>query len=213
MKTYELTKISKEIKGTQIFENITCKLEAGKVYGLIGANGSGKTMLMRIMSGLIKPSGGEILIDGKKADLMRKRDFSIGILIENIGLYPEMTGYDNLKYLASINKFIGKKEIIEILEKVGLEPNGPKKVRKYSLGMKQKLSLAQCFMENPDLILLDEPTNALDEKSVVKVLNLIKEHSERGAIIVIASHIKNDVFSVCDKIFEIKEMMLCEVEK
>lgn len=124
-----------------------------------------------------------------------------------------MTGYDNLKYLASINKFIGKKEIIEILEKVGLEPNGPKKVRKYSLGMKQKLSLAQCFMENPDLILLDEPTNALDEKSVVKVLNLIKEHSERGAIIVIASHIKNDVFSVCDKIFEIKEMMLCEVEK
>ena len=213
MKTYELHNVSKVINENIIFENISVSFESGKIYGLIGDNGSGKTMLIRLMAGLIKPTEGWIEIDGQKCNLTKKKTINVGVVIENISLYQEMTGTDNLRFLASINKKADKKRIKEILEKVGLDPEDRKKVRKYSLGMKQKLTIAQCFMEYPDLILLDEPTNALDEESSSKVLDIIRFHAQKGAIILIVSHIKNDIFSVCDTIFTIKDKHLCEVEQ
>lgn len=213
MQKYELINITKIINDNIILEKVNLKLERGKVYGLIGENGSGKTMLLRLMAGLIKPTGGKIVIDGKPCNLMKSKNINIGILIENIGLYPELTGTENLKYLASINKTVTREDINHILKAVGLDPEDGKKVRKYSLGMRQKLAIAQCFMESPDLILMDEPTNALDEDSVVKVLQLINTQAQRGAIVFIVSHIKENIFSVCDTIFSIKDGHISEVEK
>lgn len=213
MKSYTLKNVTKIISDNVIFENINVSFESGKIYGLIGGNGSGKTMLIRVMAGLIKPTEGYIEIDGQKCDLTKKKNIDIGVVIENISLYHEMTGVDNLKFLASINKKVDKNRIEEIIEQVGLDPKDKKKVRKYSLGMKQKLTLAQCFMEYPDLILLDEPTNALDEESTVRILDIIRSHAEKGAIVLIVSHIKDDIFSVCDKIYTIREKHLCEVEQ
>ena len=124
-----------------------------------------------------------------------------------------MTALDNLRYLASINKIATQQDIYNILKAVGLDPNDKRKVRKYSLGMRQKLSIAQCFMENPDLILLDEPTNGLDAESTKKVLNLIKSSSERGAIILLVSHIKDDIFNICDTIYLMEKGIITEVIK
>ena len=211
MEKYELHGISKSIKGRLIFENVNLSLERHKVYGLIGENGSGKTMLLRLMSGLIRPDSGDILVDGKKYDFMRKKPIDIGLIIENIGMYPGLTGKENLEYLASINKKISSSDIRNILEAVGLDPDDKRKVRKYSLGMRQKLVVAQCFMENPDLILLDEPTNALDEESVEKVKQLIKSHAEKGAAVLIVSHIKENIFSVCDQVFMLQNGRINEV--
>ena len=208
MNTYELSQINKSIRKTEILTDVNLKLSRGMIYGLVGKNGSGKTMLIRLMAGLIQPSSGKILIDGKEADLFRRRDINIGIVIENIMLNPELTGYENLKYLASIQKIIGENEIRSILLQVGLDPDDKRKVRKYSLGMRQKLSLAQCFMENPDLILLDEPTNGLDEASVENIRKLIKKHAERGAIVCLASHNKEDIAELSNEIYMVRNHTL-----
>lgn len=210
---YQLVNISKMIKGHSILSDINLKLEGGKIYGLIGENGSGKTMLLRIMSGLINPTSGCIKIDGKICNIAKKRNINIGVIIENVCLYQDMTALDNLRYLASINKIATQQDIYNILKAVGLDPNDKRKVRKYSLGMRQKLSIAQCFMENPDLILLDEPTNGLDAESTKKVLNLIKSSSERGAIILLVSHIKDDIFNICDTIYLMEKGKITEVIK
>ncbi len=211
MNTYELSHINKSIHKSEILNNINLKLNRGCIYGLVGKNGSGKTMLIRLMAGLIQPSSGKILIDGNEVDLFRKRDINIGIVIENITLNPELTGFKNLKYLASIQNKIGDNEIKNTLLQVGLDPDDKRKVRKYSLGMRQKLSLAQCFMENPDLILLDEPTNGLDEASVENIRLLIKEHAQRGAVICLASHNKEDIEELSDEIYMVRNHTL-EVE-
>lgn len=208
MNTYELSHINKSIRKTEILNDVNLKLNRGNIYGLVGKNGSGKTMLIRLMAGLIQPSSGKILIDGKETDLFRRREINVGIVIENITLNPELTGFANLKYLASIQNKIGANEIKNTLSQVGLDPEDKRKVRKYSLGMRQKLALAQCFMENPDLILLDEPTNGLDEASVENIRNLIKEHAERGAIVCLASHNKEDIEELSDEIYMVRNHTL-----
>lgn len=208
MNTLQAHNISKTIKGNVIFSSLDFSMEKGKIYGLVGENGSGKTMLIRLLAGLIKPTQGEIRVDGVPVDLFSHRNFSVGIVIENISLYPEMTGLNNLKYLASINRQIHTPDIEAVLTEVGLDAHDPRKVRKYSLGMKQKLSLAQAFMENPDLILLDEPTNALDEASVMKFRELIRKHAKRGAIILIASHNKEDILSLCDCVYRVNHQQI-----
>lgn len=204
MNTFEVIHVSKKIKETVILSDINLSLERGGIYGLVGENGSGKTMLIRLLAGLIKPTEGEFKVDGKKVNIFLNRSFSVGIVIENISLYPDMTGRKNLEYLASINKEINNDDIKNALIDVGLDFNDKRKVRKYSLGMKQKLSLAQAFMENPELILLDEPTNALDEQSVLKFHETIRKHADRGAIIIIASHNKDDIESLCNIIYTVK---------
>ena len=167
---------------------MTLHLESGKITGLKGVNGSGKTMLMRLISGLITPTSGSITINGKQLGKDITFPESVGILIENPAFLDTYSGFDNLKMLASIQNRIGEEEIRAILAKVGLDPQDKKKYRKYSLGMKQRLGIAAAVMENPDIIILDEPTNALDSDGVEMLKEILHEHRERGALLLISCH-------------------------
>lgn len=202
--------ISKRIRGNTILDHISLELESGKIYGLVGKNASGKTMLFRAISGLMKIDEGTISIDGK----VLKKDFevlpSLGIIIENAGLYNSYTGMDNLRKLASYKNIIGDEEIREALNRVGLNPDDKRKYYKYSLGMRQRLAIAQAIMEHPDVILLDEPTNGLDDDGVQLIREVINQERERGAIVVLASHSKEDIELLSDKIITIKEGKLLE---
>ncbi len=204
--------VSKKIKNKMILTNVNMHLYSGKIYGFVGENGSGKTMLFRNISGLMKPSSGEIIVDGKilhkDIDVMP----SLGLMIENAGLYSELTGFDNLKLLAKLNGKIGKNEIEEAIKRVGLDPNDKRTFQKYSLGMKQRIVLAQAVMEKPNLLLLDEPTNALDENGVRDIRKIILEEKERGALVCIASHNKEDINILADKVFIIKQGSVTERE-
>ncbi len=199
-----LRNVTKDIKGSRVLDNISCEFSSGKVYGLKGKNGSGKTMLMRAISGLIKVKG-EIEIDGK----LLGKDFtfppSIGILIENPSFEPAYTGIKNLEMLACIKNQIKIEDIRHALEQVGLDPDDKRTYRKYSLGMKQKLGIAAAFMENPDIIILDEPINALDEAGAKQVHKILDEQKERGAIVIIACHDKEELEMLSDEILEISE--------
>ena len=197
----EIKNITKVIDGTKVLDSITLSMERGKIYGLRGRNGSGKTMIMKAICGLIRVKEGEIWIDGEL--LGKKYDFpkSIGALIETPGFVENYSGYSNLKMLADMKGFIGKKEIETIMERVGLDPKEKKKVKKYSLGMRQKLGIAAALMEHPELIVLDEPTNALDEESVQVLHCLLQEEKDRGALIIIASHDEEELKRLCDEIY------------
>lgn len=200
----ELNEINKNIHRKQILVDINCKMEGGKVYGLKGKNGCGKTMLMRVISGLIKPTSGKVDINGK--ELWKNMTFpeSIGVLIENPSFIDRYTGYQNLKLLADIKGIIGKKEIYEAISKVGLEPEDKRKFRKYSLGMKQKLGIACAFMEHPDIVILDEPINAIDQSGVELVRNVLDELKSEGKIIIIACHDTEEMEILADEIFEME---------
>lgn len=176
-------------------------MSTGNIYGFVGANGSGKTMFFRILAGLVKPSSGEMMIEDESVHSIK--DISIGLVLENIGLYPEMSGFQNLKYLSGIRKEVGDNEIKNAIAGVGLDPENPLKVGKYSLGMKQKIVLAQAFMEKSQLLLLDEPTNGLDEESATKIRKMIKEQADLGAIVAIASHNKEDIEQLCDVCYKV----------
>lgn len=197
--------VSKTIKRAPILVDINLEFEGGKVYGLKGKNGSGKTMLMRAICGLIKPNSGTITINdevlGKDISFPR----SIGVLIENPAFINNYTGFKNLKVLASIQNKIGDEQIRKALEQVGLDPDDKRTYRKYSLGMKQKLGIAAAFMEEPDIIILDEPINALDEAGARQVHEILDEQKKRGAIIIIACHDKEELEMLSDEIIEISE--------
>ena len=184
----ELKEVVKDIKGKRIIDHVTLHLESGKITGLKGVNGSGKTMLMRLISGLITPTSGSITINGKQLGKDITFPDSVGILIENPAFLDTYSGFDNLKMLASIQNRIGEEQIRAILAKVGLDPQDKKKYRKYSLGMKQRLGIAAAVMENPDIIILDEPTNALDSDGVEMLKEILHEHRERGALLLISCH-------------------------
>ncbi len=184
----ELKEVVKDIKGKRIIDHVTLHLESGKITGLKGVNGSGKTMLMRLISGLITPTSGSTTINGKQLGKDITFPESVGILIENPAFLDTYSGFDNLKMLASIQNRIGEEEIRSILAKVGLDPQDKKKYRKYSLGMKQRLGIAAAVMENPDIIILDEPTNALDSDGVEMLKEILHEHRERGALLLISCH-------------------------
>lgn len=200
----EMDAVTKRISGETVLDQVSLSMDVGKIYGLWGKNGSGKTMIMRAICGLIHPTAGKVIVEGEV--LGEKRDFpaSVGVLLENPGFIGKYTGYQNLKMLADIKKEIGREEIEEILEKVGLKENAQKKYKKYSLGMKQKLGIAAALMENPRMILLDEPTNALDEESVKKLRELLLEYKQRGALIILASHDKEELLALSDEIYEIE---------
>lgn len=197
----QIKNCSKKIKGTTVLQNINLELSGATVYGLQGPNGSGKTMLMRLISGLIRPTSGSIVMDGKT--LGRDFDFppSMGLLLENPQFLSEYTGFINLKLLANTQGRIGQEEISQALLKVGLSPEDKRKYRKYSLGMKQRLGIAAAIMERPDLILLDEPTNSLDEKGTEQICELIRAECHRGALIVLASHDSKVIERVADEIY------------
>lgn len=202
--------ISKIIQKKTILSNVNLELHNGTVYGFVGANGSGKTMLFRALSGLMSVTSGRITWNGK----VLHRDFSVlpslGILLENVRLYSNMTGMDNLRYLASINRKIGDDEIRYALKRVGLNPDDRRIYQKYSLGMKQRIAIAQAVMEKPDVIMLDEPTNSLDEAGVEAIRQLIMEEKKRGAVILLASHNQEDIRILADCIYRIdKGKIVC----
>lgn len=196
---------TKVIRKKTILDNINISFESGRIYGLHGRNGSGKTMLLRAICGLILPTSGEVTIDEKVVGKDIEFPESVGIIIENMTMLPDYSAFDNLKILAKIKKIATDEDIKETLRLVGLDPDDKKKVKAFSLGMKQKLNIAQAIMEKPKLLLLDEPTNALDEESVNDVRKFLLEMKENGVLIIIASHNKEDLEVLCDELIEIYE--------
>ena len=196
---------TKYIKKALILDDVNIQLTGGKIYGLKGPNGSGKTMLMRLLCGLIRPTSGEVWIDGKK--LGKDMDFpeSVGLLIENPAFLPNYTGYKNLELLAQIRGKIGTEQICQSLLEVGLDPHDPRRYRKYSLGMKQRLGIAAAIMEKPDLLIVDEPTNALDDSGVEQICTILRRERERGALVVIACHDSLLLQTLSDEIYKIYE--------
>ena len=206
----QLQNVTKRIKENTVLDNVSYTFKSGFVYGLYGQNGSGKTMLLRAISGLINLDSGSIFIDGEK--LHDKIEFppETGIVIENMELLPECSAKRNLQMLAKIKNIADEKDIIFSLERVGLDPDSEKKVKKFSLGMKQRLNIAQAIFENQKIILLDEPTNALDEDAVQLIYKIIREEKSRGATIIVATHHKEDLKEVCDAILKIAEGKIVE---
>lgn len=199
----EIKEASKEIHKAVILDHVNLSMSGGHIYGLQGQNGSGKTMLLRLIAGLIRPTKGLVLIDGQP--LGRGIDFpnSMGMLIENSAFLPGYTGVDNLKLIANLRGIADVMKIRDALLRVGLNPDDTRKFRKYSLGMKQRLGIAAAIMETPDLILLDEPTNALDEDGILQICSLLLEERERGALIILACHDVSILRDLADTIFKI----------
>ena len=200
-----IIKVDKVIKkfGSEIaLNNVSVEFERGKIYGIVGRNGSGKTVLFKTMIGFLKPTSGRVIVDGK--EIGKDTDFAdhIGIIIETPGFLSAHSGYKNLEYLASIKNMIGKREIKKSMERVGLDPNSKKKVGKYSLGMRQRLGIAQAIMENPDILILDEPMNGLDNQGVEDVREILLHLKNEGKSIILASHHKEDIKVLCDEVYE-----------
>lgn len=192
---------TKKIKKRTVLDNINLTFDKGKIYGLVGKNGCGKTMLLRGICGFITASQGEIIINNIKVG-NGKFAPSFVTVIENTELYNNLTAFENLSLLSSFSKNRVDKEVINYwIKRFGLEPTSKKKYGEFSLGMRQRLSLAQAFMEQPELIVLDEPTNALDEKGIKEFHEIALEAKNDGATIIIASHSKEDIDILCDKIF------------
>lgn len=203
--TIIIENVSKDIKKLPIITNVSLRLESGKIYGLRGKNGAGKTMLLRLICGLVLPTSGKITIDNKELGKDISFPDSVGVLIENPGLITNYSGIKNLTTLASIKNEINQDTIVDLMNYFDLEPSNSKKVKHYSLGMKQKIGIISAVMENPKIILLDEPLNGLDEESNRKVLDLLTMRKEQGALIIVASHDKEELDFLADEIIEMKD--------
>lgn len=198
----QIKNLSKSFKGITLLDNVSIEFESGKIYGLIGRNGSGKSVFLKLLCNFYVPTSGEILYDG--LNINEKNIFlpDTRALIEKPSFLPDLSGFDNLKLLASIQGKIGDKEINESLKKVNLFDDKDKKYKIYSLGMKQKLGIAQVLMEDPKVMILDEPFNGIEEKTAYKLRNILKEEVKKDKIIIIASHIKEDVFELADVVYK-----------
>lgn len=208
----EIKNVSKKFKDIEVLKNVTMTLESGHIYGFIGHNGSGKSVLLKLICAFLKPSQGEILFNGENVINNNKFPPSTRALIETPNFISELSGLENLELLAEIQHKIGEKEIEEALKKVGLEENKNKKYYKYSLGMKQKLGIAQVLMEDPDILILDEPFNGLDEKSASQIRNILVQEKQKGKLIILATHIKEDMNVLCDKMYKFDSGTVTEEE-
>lgn len=202
MKYIEVNNYTKIIKGMTVLDNINLTLEKGSLSLIVGGNGSGKTMLLRALSGLIFPTSGEILIDGKKLIFNEKFPVDIGICIEQNGMQSNISGFENLAYLANINKIIDEEEILRYMKLFDVYKYKDMKFKKYSLGMKKKLALIQAVMENQDLMIFDEPLNGLDEKSIDVFFKHLEEEKAKGKTIIIATHKQNIFENILDGVLE-----------
>lgn len=207
----EINGVSLTLRKTQILKDINKTFEKGKIHGLIGRNGSGKTMLMKCICGFIKPTEGEITVFGKK--IGKDCDFpdSVGIIIETPGFIPYYSGYKNLKLLADLNRNITGEQVKNAMNQVGLAPELKRHVKKYSLGMRQRLGLAQAIMENPELLILDEPMNGLDKDGVSDMRKYLLELKEQGKTILIASHSAEDIEILCDTVCEMDKGIMTKL--
>ncbi len=203
----EVKNVYKSFGKEHVLTNISFSIPPGSIYGVVGNNGSGKTVLMKCICGFMKCDKGTILVNGKQVG--KEIDFPdhLGIIIETPGFIPNLSGYKNLKILASLKGRIGKKEIRETIRKVGLDPDMKKPVAKYSLGMRQRLGIAQAIMENPKVLILDEPFNGLDRYGVVEIRALLKQLKAEGKSILLASHNAQDIEELCD---HVQDLMLKE---
>lgn len=198
----EVNNLSKSFQGVNVLNNINAVFESGKIYGIIGRNGSGKSVFLKILCGFYKPTSGEILYNGINISKDNIFPPNTRALIEKPNFLPDLTGMENLLLLASIQNKIGKVEIEKILKTLELYNDKDKKYSKYSLGTKQKLGLAQVLMEDPKVIILDEPLNGIENKTAASVRRIIKKEKENGKLIIIASHIKDDVIGLADELYE-----------
>ncbi|MDW7657137.1 MAG: ABC transporter ATP-binding protein [Bacillota bacterium] len=212
MNAVELNSVSKIIRKQTVLNNISLALKEKRIYGFVGRNGSGKTMLFRAICGLIRPTAGSIIVFGKKIGVEISFPPSVGLIIENVNFWPHYSGLQCLRLLASIKGNIHDQEIRESMERVGLDPDDKRSLKRYSLGMKQRLGIAQAIMEKPDLIVLDEPTNSLDSNGVLLVRNILLEEKARGATILLASHIAEDISLLSDEVIHIDQGQIQNVE-
>ncbi len=203
--TVHVRNVTKTIKGVKVLDDISIDIPSGSVTGLRGINGSGKTMLMRAVCGLIGLDDGSIEVDGKRVGVDVDSPPSVGLLIENPGFIDGFSGFDNLWLLAQLTGRIGSREVESALELVGLKSARDKAYRTYSLGMKQRLGIAAAIMESPDLLVLDEPTNALDESGVALIQDIVHAQADRGAAVLVASHDAAVLSSLADRIYELYE--------
>ena len=202
MNIISVKNLSKDFGQERVLKSVTRDFERGKIHGIVGNNGSGKTVLMKCICGFLIPTEGEVIVNGKRVG--KDVDFppGLGLIIETPGFLPNMTGVKNLEILASLNKKIGLREIAAAMRAVGLDPSMNKPVGKYSLGMRQRLGIAQAIMGDPALLILDEPLNGLDKHGVREMRQLIKGLKEQGKTILLASHNQGDIDELCDTVCE-----------
>lgn len=198
----------KDFKNHRVLDDVSFKLEKGKIYGIVGRNGSGKTVLFKCICGFMPLTSGKISVNGKVVGKDINIPQNIGVIIETPGFLSNYSGYKNLKFLASINNKISKEDIHNTLSIVGLDPKSKKHVGRYSLGMRQRLGIAQAIMENPDVLILDEPMNGLDNDGVKDIRNLLLKLKDEGKTILLASHNREDISVLCDEVYEMDKGVL-----
>lgn len=202
MNIISVKNLSKDFGQERVLKSVTRDFEKGKIHGIVGNNGSGKTVLMKCICGFLIPDGGSITVNGERVGVDVDFPRDMGLIIETPGFLPNVTGLKNLEILASLNKKIGLEGIAAAIRRVGLDPLMKKPVGKYSLGMRQRLGIAQAIMENPSLLILDEPLNGLDKHGVREMRQLIKGLKEQGKTILLASHNQGDIDELCDTVCE-----------
>ncbi|RGR63828.1 ATP-binding cassette domain-containing protein [Agathobacter rectalis] len=203
--------VTKYFKQEKVLDDVNMNLETGHIYGIVGKNGAGKTVLFKIIAGFIKPSSGKVTVAGKIIGVDRDFPDSLGLIIETPGFLSQYNAYQNLLYLANINNKISKEDVKESIRMVGLDPGSNKKVGKFSLGMRQRLGIAQAIMENPNLIILDEPMNGLDKKGIEDVKELLLKLKGDGKTILMASHYAEDM-EICDEVFQMEDGKLGDMK-
>lgn len=208
MNLIELKSVSKSYKGLSLFENTSVSFEKGKVYGIVGPNGSGKSVLFKMICGFVFPDQGSVFVKGEELGKSKRFPENLGIIIEKPGYLGDKTGLENLRYLADIQNNITDTKIKETMEKVGLHHTIKQKVKNYSLGMKQKLAIAQAIMEDQEILLLDEPFNGLDVDSVENIRALLKELNKEGKTIILTSHNNEDIEILCEHVYRIRSNSL-----
>lgn len=194
--------LSKDFGAERVLHNVTRDFERGKIHGIVGNNGSGKTVLMKCICGFLIPTEGTVLVNGQRVGVDVDFPQDLGLIIETPGFLPQYSGLKNLEILAALNKKIGLSEIADAIRRVGLDPMLKKPVGKYSLGMRQRLGIAQAIMEDPSLLILDEPLNGLDKHGVKEMRALIKGLQAAGKTILLASHNQGDIDALCDTVCE-----------
>ncbi|MBQ8638420.1 MAG: ATP-binding cassette domain-containing protein [Lachnospiraceae bacterium] len=207
----EIRNLNKQFGEAIVLKDINIVMEAGKIYGLVGRNGCGKSLLMKHICGFVRPTSGEIAINGKVLKEGQDVPENVGLIIENPGFLPEYSGFRNLKMLGMINGKISDQKIRETIRLVGLDPFSKKRVGAYSLGMRQRLGIAQAIMEDPQILLLDEPMNGLDNEGVEEIRQLLLRLKEEGKLIIIASHTKEDIDLLCDVVYRMDKGKIVEM--
>lgn len=199
-----LKNVSKKFQTETVLKDVSVEFERGKIYGIVGKNGSGKTVLFKTIVGFLHPTSGHVYVRGKEVGVDGDFAEGVGLIIETPGFLPQYSAYKNLEFLAAIRNKISERQIKDAIRLVGLDPDSRKKVGKFSLGMRQRLGIAQAIMENPDVIILDEPMNSLDKSGITIVKGVLEELRDKGKTILLASHYAEDT-EICDEVYEMEE--------